>query len=113
MRADTATIWRAGERRPGHQVARLHLRDGERLGVDEILLGNRDDAARDPQQPADGEVLARLRHHRLVGGDDQQHGVDAADPGQHVLDETLVSRHVDEREIDVANLRVRESRGRW
>ena len=41
-------------------------------------------------------MLAGLRHHRLVCGDDQHDGVDAADAGQHVLDEPLVPRHVDE-----------------
>ena len=33
---------------------------------------------RDPEQLADGEVLARLRHHPLVGRDDQHDEVDAA-----------------------------------
>ena len=46
------------------------------------------------QQRADGEVLARLRHHALVGGDHQQGEVDAADARQHVLDEALVAGHV-------------------
>ena len=65
--------------------------------------------ARNAQQPADVEVLARLRHHRLVGGHDEHHEVDAADAGEHVLDEALVAGHVDEREVDVADRQVREA----
>ena len=48
--------------------------------------------ALDAQQLADREMLARLRHHPLVGGDDQQDEVDAADARQHVLHEALVAR---------------------
>ena len=43
-----------------------------------------------PQQPADLEMLSRLRHHRFVGRDNQQHAIDAADPGQHRAHEPLV-----------------------
>ena len=64
--------------------------------VDEIGLGQGDEAGADAQQAADVEVLAGLRLHRLVGGDHQHDEVDAADAGEHVLDEPLVSRHVDE-----------------
>ena len=39
--------------------------------------------------------------------------VDAADAGQHVLHEPLVARHVDERDVDAADPRMREARGRW
>ena len=58
------------------------------------------------QQAADVEVLARLRHHRFVGRDDQQHAVDAADARQHRPHETLVPRHVDKRDAGVADRRV-------
>ena len=49
-----------------------------------------------PEQLDDGEVLARLRHDAVVGRDDQQHEVDAADAGEHVADEALVAGHVDD-----------------
>ena len=39
-------------------------------------------------------MLAGLRHHAFVGRDDQQREVDAADAGQHVLDEALVAGDV-------------------
>ena len=44
-------------------------------------------------------MLAGLRHHAFVGGDDQQGEVDAADAGQHVLDEALVAGHVDDAHL--------------
>jgi hypothetical protein len=36
-------------------------------------------------------VLARLRHHAFVGGDDEERQVYTAHTGQHVLDEALVA----------------------
>ena len=51
-----------------------------------------------PEQIDDRQMLARLRHHAVVGGDDQQHEIDAGRARQHVVDEPLVARHVDEAE---------------
>ena len=45
-------------------------------------------------------MLARLRHHALIGGDHEQHQVDSAHPAQHVLDESLVAGHVDDPHRD-------------
>ena len=61
------------------------------------------------QQTADVEMLARLRHHRFVGRDDEHHEIDAADAGEHVLDEALVAGDVDEREVRPADHLVREA----
>ena len=74
------------------QNFRLLLRRGE------IDLGERDDAALDAEQIDDGEMLAGLRHDAVVGRDHQQHEIDAGGAGQHVVDEFLVTRHVDEAE---------------
>ena len=48
------------------------------------------------EKAADVEMLARLRHHPLVRGDDEQDDVDPRRPGHHRPDEPLVSRHVDD-----------------
>jgi len=56
--------------------------------------------------------LARLRHDRLVGGHHQQHRVEAADSREHVLHETFVAGHVDERHAEPRASSAR-SRGRW
>ncbi len=44
-------------------------------------------------------MLARLRLDRLVRRDDEKHRIDPADAGEHVLDEPLVPRHVDEPDL--------------
>ena len=54
-------------------------------------------------------MLARLRHHRFVRRNHQQHRVDSTDAGEHVLDEAFVARHVHERDIEVPNPGVRET----
>ena len=48
------------------------------------------------EQVEDRQVLAGLRHHPVVGGDDEQREVDAAGAGQHVVHQPLVAGHVDE-----------------
>ena len=53
----------------------------------------------DAEQVDDRQMLARLGHHAFVGGDHEQREVDAADAREHVLDETLVSRHVDDADL--------------
>ena len=91
---------RARQRGVGEQFAQLFL-DQLRplLLLDEVELGERDNAAPQLQQVEDFEVFARLRHHALVGRDDQQREVDRADAGEHVADEADVARHVDDRDI--------------
>ena len=44
-------------------------------------------------------MLARLGHDALVGGDDEEGQVDAADAGQHVLDEVAVAGHIDDADF--------------
>ena len=41
-------------------------------------------------------MLDGLRHHPIIGGDDQPGAIDRRDPGQHVADEALVAGHIDE-----------------
>ena len=64
------------------------------IGIDQIDLGQRDHAGVDLEQIENGQMLARLRHHAFVGGDDEQRRVDAAHARQHVLDEVDVAGHV-------------------
>ena len=100
----------AREERAGDELGDLLLGDRLRRRVGQVALAERHDSARHAEQPADLEVLARLRHHRLVGRDHQYHGVDAVCAGQHVAHEALVPGHVDEGGHDPGSeLRVREA----
>ena len=81
-----------------------------RGGVGDVALGESDEAARDAEQPADVEVLARLRHHGLVGRDHEKRRVDPVRAGEHVADEPLVAGYVHERcDHVVGQGRVREA----
>ena len=102
------------EERALQVLADLHLGEIDDVALGRVDLRQHRQAALDAQQRADVEVLAGLRHHRFVGGDDQHHGVDAADAGQHVLDEPLVARHVDEPDRRLVVQRAGwQSRCRW
>ena len=54
---------------------------------------------RDAERRQGVDVLGRLRHPALVGGDDEQHRRDRADAGEHRGDEPFVPRDVDERDL--------------
>ena len=95
------------EKRSAHEIFNLHADDVERVFVDHVGFGDHGDAARNGEQPADFEVLARLRLDGFVGGDDEQDEVDAAHAGEHVADEALVAGDVDEAEADFSAGRVK------
>jgi hypothetical protein len=59
-------------------------------------LGERDDAVPQAEEIQDLQMLARLRHRPVVGGDDQQDEIDADGAGEHVVHEALMAGHVDE-----------------
>ena len=81
--------------------------------IDEVALGQGDDAVPQAEQAEDFEVLARLRHDRIVGGDDEHGQVDAGGAGEHVLDEALVAGHVDDAEAERRQVEAWRSRCRW
>jgi hypothetical protein len=58
----------------------------------------------DAEQLEDFQVLAGLRHDRVVGRDDEHGEVDAGGPGEHVLDEPLVPGHVHDAEPRAAEV---------
>ena len=47
------------------------------------------------EQVHDVQVFLGLRHDSVIGGNRDQHQVDAVRPGEHVTDEPLMSGHVD------------------
>ena len=52
----------------------------------------------------------RLRHHAVVGGDDEQSVLAAGDAGHHVVDEAVVAGHVHEADPLAVEVRVRETK---
>ena len=82
--------------RAGHELACLFDRELERLLVDRVRLRHRDDAAVDPEQAQDRQMLVRLRPRALGRVDHEQEEVDPARPRDHVVDEALVTRDVDD-----------------
>ncbi|MCY1348477.1 hypothetical protein D9M69_346250 [compost metagenome] len=87
---------RAGQRPLGQQGGHFGAGLLGALGRHAVDLGQGHQGAADAEQFGDGQVFAGLRHHAVVGGHHQQHQVDAAGAGQHVVDEALVAGHVDE-----------------
>ncbi len=75
VRALTRTTVAAGD-----ELARLLLREVDRLGVDRVDLRQRDDTALDAEQAQDREVLVRLRARALPRVDHEQEEVDAVAP---------------------------------
>ena len=101
---------RALQKRAGHELLHFQPHQFQDVRFHQIGLGERHDALRDSQQAANVEVLARLRLDGFVRRDDEQHQIDAAHAGQHVFDETLVTRHVHEAQPQGGRqLQVRET----
>ncbi len=86
-----------GECAAREQVAHFLFGDRRSLVVSHVHLGERDDAAIEAEHLTDRQVLARLRHHALVGGDHQQHEVDAGGARHHRPHQSLVAGHVHHR----------------
>ncbi len=74
----------------------LHFGEFQEVFVDEVGLGEGDEATPDVQEVEDCEVLASLGHDAFIGGDHEEGHVDAADAGEHVADEAFVARDVDD-----------------
>src|SRR6185295_18882840 len=94
--------WSVRERCAPQRRADIGDRELRPFVIDEIAFRERDNTSIDAEQPEDREMLARLRHDALIGSDDEKDGVDAADPREHVADEVLMARHVDEADVPAA-----------
>jgi hypothetical protein len=93
---------RALDRRHGHDRRARHELGGLRaraLGVGGVRLRHGDDAVLDAELPQHRHVLARLRHHAVVGRDAEQEQVDPGRTRDHCPHEALVPRHVDDRKL--------------
>ena len=109
----------AGLRRDGHDRAAFeecadkvvfNVAAGQlnHVFVDEVDLRQRDEANLNAQQIHNVEMLARLRHDRVVRRDDQHGNVDARRTGDHVSNKTLVARNIDNPNLKITGLEMRK-----
>ena len=89
------------EKRTRHEGLDVVLDEGQPGGIGQVALGQHDEPGGEPEQAEDFQVLAGLRHHRVVGRDDEQGQVKAGRAGKHVANEPLVAGDVDERDPGV------------
>ena len=66
------------------------------LLVNEVALGERNQAPGYLEKVQNGEVFARLRHHRLVRGDYEHGEINSPDTGEHIVHEPLVPGNVND-----------------
>ena len=85
--------------RPAQSRADVLLGGAQGLGVHQVAFRERDDAAGDPEDVEDLQVLLGLPSPPLVGRDDEEDQADRPHAGQHVADEALVARHVHEAHL--------------
>lgn len=91
-------------------VAHVHLLQLTPLVVDQVGLGERDEAVLQTHQLEDAEVLFALRFPALGGRHHEHARIDATDPRQHVAEEANVPWHVDEADaFAIAEEGVREA----
>src|SRR6476646_3747428 len=82
----------------GRELVCLRHCELDGLGVDGVGLRDRDDPVLHPEQAQDRQVLVRLWPRAFRRVDHEQEEIDAGGAGDHGANETLVTRHVDERE---------------
>ena len=87
--------------------------EGEPVGVDEVALGEGDDAGGKVEKLENFEMFASLGHDGVIGGDDEEGEVEPGGTCEHVSDEAFVAGDIDEGDVGVSRGRGRRSRGRW
>ena len=85
----------AGQGRRLQDVCDLCLDLHASVGVDQVAFGQGNDAPLDAKKIDDRQMLGRLRHDAIIGGDDEQHEIDAGRAGQHIVNKAIMSRHID------------------
>ena len=78
-----------------NEVRHVFLGELDQLFVDHVDLRQHDQPALHTDHFEDCQVLTRLRHHAIIGSNDQGDQVDPCRTRNHVADELLVARHID------------------
>ena len=95
---------RGCKKRSADQATGVFLHQVEPRGVGQVALREHNQPPGEPEQAKDLEVFARLGHDRVVGRHDQHGQVEPGGTGQHVANESLVARHVDDGEMNVVQI---------
>jgi len=99
---------RLGQRRRRQQRLDLRLHRADARVIRPIDLRQGDGAVGNSEQFQYREVFASLRHHAVVGRDDQHRKVDSARAGDHRVHQALVTRYIHEsQDLAVGERRVR------
>src|SRR5947209_887393 len=88
-----------------NEFSNLKLDDLTGRCIDKVGFGQRDQATAQAEESEDFEMLARLRHDRVVGRDDKKSDIDARGAGEHVFDEPLMAWHVYNAEPKFAQIK--------
>ena len=78
----------------------------KQLFVNQVFLGDNHQTLPHAEQTTDVKVLARLRHHAFIRGDDQGDQIDPMRAGQHVLHKALVPGHIDKANLYVTQIEI-------
>ena len=68
-------------------------------GRNQVGFGNSEDRHLHAEQVDDIQVLFGLGHDAVIGGDGEENQIDAVRAGEHVFDEALVARDVDDARL--------------
>src|SRR6266849_6274068 len=90
------------QKRSAHKVFDFQPHHVERLRIHRVGFCEHGDAAADRKQAADIEMFASLRLDPFIGGDYEQHQVDAADACKHVAHKALVAGDIDKTQANFA-----------
>src|ERR1700693_938171 len=88
------------EKRAAQEVVHLESDYVQGFTVNQIRLSQNGNAAAYRKLAADVEVFARLWLDRVIGGNHEQHQVDATYAGQHVAYESLVAGDIYEAQAE-------------
>ena len=107
---ETGTIGQPSQKRTFRQLADFLGHELNEVRINQIDLRDRNQTGLQPQQIHDLKVLARLRHHTIIGRDDQHSQVHSRRAGDHVSNEAFVSGNVNHAELEITIRPVREAK---
>src|SRR6266550_1097170 len=100
---------RSFEKGTGDQLFCLVAYESEQFLLNQIRFSDYHETPAHIEQPADIEVLACLRHHALIGRYYKCDGVNSMHSRQHILNEALVTWHINKANSNIAQIQIGET----